>query len=391
MGFNREQEEFIRLVNGGSGVSASQYAALVARMNSLEAQLSATQDTVKKQTENASVQNLLKNSDFERTNDAYQGSGGADLAFWFRGVDVAQPINATTVPKWEQTQGWIELSTVADADDVSYNFVQRTIKPGITYYLQFLAKLRDGVASSGFNFQAGLWSKTTNNWLSASLVSNTGGAPTVQKIGPAAAATTYGYKVVALFDGGAVVTSAEGTVVGAAALSATNLNRVSWLSVANSTGYRVYRTLGGATLGLIAEINSGGTSFDDVGVTLQAGVAPPASNPPTAKIVAGNWTGQLTSDWKTFRFVLSVPAGYNLGAEGAADQWLRFGMKGSGTAPAVLVDRVYLATTPGAWAQNPADLTAVADIVSNPYGNYGQTNYGNPYDYQYDQDGNRIY
>lgn len=383
---NRADEEFIRNVAGrGGGVSAAELRAITARLTSLEKELAATQAAQAAGQEMVSLTNLLRNTDFDHDFLSYDGAGTTDLAYWYRGIDMANKISGASTPKWDQAQGWLELSTLADGDDLSYNFPIRTIKPGATLYLQFVAKLKDGGMVNGFNFQAGIWDKTPgiDTWIAASIVGASTSAPTVSKIGPAAAATTYGYKVVATFDGGALIVSDEGTVSGAAALTGTDFNRIAWSPVANAINYKVYRTTGG-TLGLLAEINSGGSSFDDTGTILLAGVTPAASAPPQAKILVGNQIAQLTGEWKTFRFIVGVPSGYNLSATAADGQWLRLGYKsGSGTLPTVLIDRIALSFTPGAWSQSADDLKASSDIVSSVVGDYSIPDYQNPPNYSY--------
>jgi hypothetical protein len=382
--FTRSEEEIIRLLRGGNGMATAELAALTARVRSLESDLRATQAAQTAAQETASLQNLLKNADFEHSFDSYEGSGGTDLAFWYRGIDTANKINGGTTPEWDDPAGWLELSTTADGDDLSYNFTQRTIKPGGVLYLQFIARLKDSSAANGFNLQAGIWDKTAgiDTWVAASIVGGGTSSPTVTKIGPGAAATNYGYKVAAFFEGGAVIVSDEGTVLGAAALNGTDFNRIAWASVPNATNYKVYRTTGG-TLGMIAEINSGGSSYDDTGVTLLSGVAVPTSAPPQAKVVVGNFIAQLSSEWRTFRVLVQVPSGYNLGATAADGQWLRMGFKGTGTLPTVLLDRIALSTSPGAWSPNALDLATSADIVSAPVGSYDTPIYTDVPNYSY--------
>lgn len=384
MAISRADEEVIRHLAGQNKISQSTINSILARLTTLENDLAATQAAQTAAQEMVSLTNLLRNTDFDHDFDSYDGAGGTDLAYWYRGVDTANKINGGTTPKWDQAQGWLEISTLAEADDLSYNFTLRTIKPGATLYLQFVAKLKDGGAVNGFDFEAGIWDETAGieDWVAASIVGASGAAPSVTKIGPGAAATTYGYKVAAFFDGGAVIVSDEGTVSGAATLNGTDFNRIAWSPVANAINYKVYRTTGG-TAGLIAEVNSGGSSVDDTGVTLLAGVAVPTSAPPKAKVLVGNFSSQLTGDWKTFRFVIQVPQGFNLSATAADGQWLRFGFRGTGTLPTILLDRLALSFTPGAWSQSADDFKANSDIVSSVTGDYGIPGYLNPPDFNY--------
>lgn len=106
---------------------------------------------------------------------------------------------------------------------------------------------------------------------------NTPGTPTVAPQGTAGT-TSYSYKIVAT---GTLMSTAAGaagsTVTGNATLNGTNFNRVTWAAVTNATGYKVYRTVGGATQGLIQTIGSGQTlTLDDTGLTGD-GVAAPST------------------------------------------------------------------------------------------------------------------
>jgi len=87
-------------------------------------------------------------------------------------------------------------------------------------------------------------------------------------------ATAYSYKIVAIAPNGVSAASAAGsTSTGNATLSTTNFNRVVWVAITGATAYRVYRTVGGATTGLIA--TAGNTlTLDDTGLTGDASTAP---------------------------------------------------------------------------------------------------------------------
>ena len=106
----------------------------------------------------------------------------------------------------------------------------------------------------------------------------TPGTPTVTATGTTGA-TTYGYKIVSIDTRSGLQTTPAGTEGtasdGNAALSATNYNAISWTAVANAVGYRVYRTTGGATQGLIATLmGSGSTSLNDTGLVADGTTAP---------------------------------------------------------------------------------------------------------------------
>jgi hypothetical protein len=84
--------------------------------------------------------------------------------------------------------------------------------------------------------------------------------------------TTYGYKIVAHYgNGGTTALTAEGTTAtGNATLSGTNYNIITWSAVTGATSYKVYRTTGGATQGLIATI-TGAVTTNDTGIVATGG------------------------------------------------------------------------------------------------------------------------
>jgi len=107
--------------------------------------------------------------------------------------------------------------------------------------------------------------------------------PTVtpSTIGGALAAATYGYSVTALGPGGETTPS---TAVTATTTGATSSNTVSWSSVANATGYRVYGNLGGSRQQtLMATVGPGATSWVDDGSAAATGTQPPRIN--TARLI----------------------------------------------------------------------------------------------------------
>lgn len=106
------------------------------------------------------------------------------------------------------------------------------------------------------------------------LVLITPGAPLVSPQGTVGA-TTYSYKVVATNSlGHSIASSAGTTTTGNAALSGVNFNQLTWTQVPRATGYKIYRTVGGATQGLIATLG-------DVATTNDTGLVGDGSSAPT--------------------------------------------------------------------------------------------------------------
>ncbi len=99
-------------------------------------------------------------------------------------------------------------------------------------------------------------------------------APVVTPTGTTGA-TSYSYKIVgANKDQTSVASSAGSTTTGNASLSSTNFNRVTWTASSYATYYYVYRTVGGATTGVIAVVGAGTLQLDDTGLTGDAASAP---------------------------------------------------------------------------------------------------------------------
>jgi hypothetical protein len=104
-------------------------------------------------------------------------------------------------------------------------------------------------------------------------------APAVAPTGGAAGSQTYA--VVAFNDQGDTPQSAPtNTAVGPTTLDATHYNTVNWSAVANAKGYKVIRTAGGPSQGLIATVLAGTLTFRDDNSEGAATVyTPSAANP----------------------------------------------------------------------------------------------------------------
>lgn len=127
------------------------------------------------------------------------------------------------------------------------------------------------------------------------------GAPTVNVVG-AAGAASYSYRITALtVQGETTVGTAGTTATGNAALTGSNFNRVTWTAVAGATGYRVYGRTGGSELlmatiqvttpggstkvgGGVINVNASGNGFEDTGTVTPAGAQPGANTASTYTI-----------------------------------------------------------------------------------------------------------
>ena len=146
--------------------------------------------------------------------------------------------------------------------------------------------------------------------------------------------TTYGYKITAINTFGETTPSPEGTsAAGNAVLSGTNWNIVSWSAVEGCTGYKVYRTTGGAVPTLVATVASTTLVIHDIGQG-SAGIGPPSSN------TTGQPAGVATYGYK-------VAATLGLGESAASPE----GFTTTGQAQLTSVNYVTITWTPVANAK----------------------------------------
>jgi hypothetical protein len=356
-----------------NGADAATLAALKVRLANLEnpsANAAPTPAT--------GIDNLFVNSDHDHSVLSYTGAGANDEDYrWFRGVDPATPVKtAATNPLWNRDEGWLDWSITTDADDLSYNFDKRLIRPGQSLYLMFNARLKDGLSGAGLTLEAGIWDKTVGiaNWIGAS-VSGGAGSATINavKVGPGVAATNYTYVVVAQTDRNEIVVSLPKTVMGAAALTTTDYNQISWTLTGGVLTYRIYRT--GPNPGLIGIVSSGSTTFNDVGVLIQANAPIPVPAATLAKTTITNFGTGLSSVWKTIRLTIRIPRNYNFSLTGSDKQWFRMGLRGT-SVNSIQIDRMGLSLTPGVWSPSPEDRQSVGDVVITPTGDGEQGGVG---------------
>lgn len=115
-------------------------------------------------------------------------------------------------------------------------------------------------------------------------------APTVTPTGTTGA-TNYSYTVAAVDERGgvAIASSAGTTATGNATLDGTNYNALSCAAVPGATRYAWYRTVGGATQGLIGVTTT--TTFNDTGIAATTSPGIPSTSPSarTATVPAGTF------------------------------------------------------------------------------------------------------
>jgi len=361
-----------------NGVDPATLAAIETRLADLENPGTRTTPTPA-----TGIDNLFVNSDHDHSVLSYTGAGANDEDYrWFRGVNAATPVKtAATNPLWNRDEGWLDWNITTDADDLSYNFSKRLIRPGQSLYLMFNARLKDGLSGAGLTLEAGIWDATGGiaNWIGAS-VSGGAGSATINavKVGPGAAATNYTYVVVAQTDRNEIVVSLPKTVLGAAALTTTDYNQISWTLTGGVLTYRIYRT--GPNPGLIGIVSSGSTTFNDVGVLVQANAPIPVPAATLAKTTITNFGNGLSSAWKTIRLTIRIPRNYNFSLTGSDKQWFRMGLRGT-SANSIQIDRMGLSLTPGVWSPSPEDRQSVSDVVIAPTGDGEQAGVGVDFDH----------
>ena len=215
----------------------------------------------------------------------------------------------------------------------------------------------------------GFWLDTTNDLVGATGLSVLGrllqtalatpGSITVTNVGTAGA-TTYTYVLVALSGTGVTPAgAASSTATGNATLDGTNYNTLAWTQVAGATGYRVYRTVGGATQGLIATIAAGTTvTVNDTGLAGGGETAPTVNTTGTLLLGSADETLAslaLATDADTG---LSWPTANALGVHAGGTEYFR-------VQPAVVI--LSSAATFG-WSSgalgNPYDLILARDAAN---------------------------
>lgn len=324
------------------------------------------------------IDNLFINGDFDHSVLSFTGAGANDEAYlWYRGVDATMKVkNAATNPLWNRDQGWLEWAISTNADDLSYNFSKRLIRPGQTYYLQFNARMKDGLSGAGMSLEAGFWDKTggIDNWITASLSGGAGSSTiTVTKVGPGAATTNYTYVLVAITDKNEVIVSAPKSVTGATTLNTTDYNQIGWTLTGGILSYRIYRTT--PNPGLIGIVSSGSSTFNDTGLLLQANAPIPAPAAVQAKTTIASFGNGLSANWRTIRLAIRVPRNYNFSLTGADKQWFRMGLRGT-SVNSIQMDRMGLSLTPGVWSPSPQDRQSNGDTVIAPTGDGEQAGIG---------------
>jgi len=286
------------------------------------------------------------------------------------GVNTGTPITTSSNSMWDSSFGYVATDSITAADDISQQFDRREILPGVTYFNTFLARKGGSGASADTRLKVGLWDTNLNDWITGSVNGAGGAAPTVAPVPGSGGSTTYKYRVVAVTDTGYTIVSDEATITNSfAVLNASNYNAISWTGFGGVIEYQVYRTSG--TVSLIARLTSANTSYNDIGTNITSPTTVPTANPPKAVTEVPDFGGLVTTSWQVFRASIVVPAGYDVSASSAGNQFFRIQLFGSAPADLIYFDRIGLSTTPGGWQASANDLTATDDVSINPVGDDG--------------------
>lgn len=364
--------------------SESQDRALRDRLDNLEESI----PTPIPVTNDAAIDNLIDDSDYNYSDDAFRNAGitpGAagdanNRAYnWFRiqratallVEDDAHSLKGAAhslfggetndTPRWSKTDGWAELGTApAGVDwDICCPLPNNFITPSMRFYVQMLARLRTGTALPGeVRF---FWSfyDNTNTAPRPDLIRGGTFALNGAVYGPVAA-TTRTYKLIVSTDYGTQVESTVKVVNNApAVLTPANGVALNWERYRGFTNVEIYVTVAGASF-LVGIIGNGDNSFNDVGQTLGPVAAVPsvAGNTPVALALTRPGDFTPTQDWDGWDFTISVPQTYNFGNT-TGKQWLRGGVMGAmGEGHQLEIDRIGVSTGPGKWSISANDRNA---------------------------------
>lgn len=189
-----------------------------------------------------------------------------------------------------------------------------TVTESLTGFTQ--AVLTNTVAPSG-SFTCALVVEV----LSCGAPLTTPGAITITH-GGTPASTSYSYRVTALNAyGDTLPGSISTTATGPVTLSGTNTNILNWTAVTGATAYRVYRTAGGATQGVIATPTT--NTATDTGIVADGTVVPTVNTTAEVHLIieaAGPYAGSVTT-WSPGGFIGNVSVEFEYSDDGGTT-WL---------------------------------------------------------------------
>ncbi len=266
------------------------------------------------------------------------------------------------IPRWDRTNGWAELgSNSADTWDIATPLPLNLVRGGLRFFFRVIISLRSGaVTDDPVRMFAGIWDATAaQKRFLESTNFNLSVAPV-----PAAAATTYTYKIIADLDNGRTIASNSVTIAtGPATLSTTTYNRLTWENATGLLRFRIYRETGGVVKRVFT-ITNGAHEFNDIGMDEgETPVTMPGASErrPIAYAVSGAFNPTTYGIWQSVNIIIDIPGTYDTSAT-TGRQWLRFGLEGvCGDVRMLLVDRVLLSTSNGGWQRSARDRNRIAN------------------------------
>lgn len=353
--------------------------ALSTRLDSVEGMI----PTIAPPDITSSISNLIDNSDFAWSTDAYTTPGilPGDVTkpnnrvynwYWMeratallvedethslKGPDFPPP-DADDIPRWNKINGWAELGeSGATPYDICCPLPNNYVTPGMRLYLQMLVRLRTSTAVPGdIKFFWEFWDNTNTAPL-PDIIKGSAFTLTAATFG-IMGATTRDYKLIVETDAGDEVESTVATVTDApASLTPTNGVSLAWPRYPGFTQVSIYVTVGGNSF-LVGIVGDGSSAFLDTGQTLRPVDSVPSVSGTVARAYAQTRVFVPSLDWVEYDFSIIVPSTYNLGLT-TDRQWLRGGVVGlMGDSNQLQIDRIGVSTGFGLWSISANDKNA---------------------------------
>lgn len=329
----------------------------------------------------ASISNLIDNSDYGWSKDAYEnlgitpGTAGDpnNRAYnWYRmeratallveddAHSLKGPAHSgfagetSDTPRWSKLEGWAELGSAgATPWDICCPLPNNFVIPGMRLYIQMLARLRTASPlPATLRYFWEMWDNTNSAPLPAVIQGSafTLNAATFGALG----ATTRAYRLIVDTDNGDQIESVTTTITNApASLSPTNGVSLSWPAYGGFTQVSIYVLVGGSAF-LVGIIGDGATAFLDTGQTLRSVPALPSAIGTKPQAYA-EINFPIGLSWVEYDFNLLVPQTYNFSLT-TGKQWLRGGIIGlTGEGHQVEIDRIGVSTGWGLWDWSGTD------------------------------------
>lgn len=334
----------------------------------------------------ASISNLIDNSDFSWSDDAYRnpaitpataGNPNNRAYNWFWSLrstallvaNDAQSLkgplhgapDAAGIPKWNKINGWAELGDTSGATpwDIACQLPNNFVTPSMRFYIQMLVRLGSAAVLPGtVKFFWEFWDNTNTAPLPA-VIKGAAFDVTANTFGPVGA-TTRDYQLIVQTDYGDQVASNVETVLDApASLTPTNGVALSWPRYPGFTQVSIYVTVGGNS-SLVGIVGDGSGAFNDVGQPLRPVDSIPSVAGTEPRAYAQTRVFVPSLGWAEYDFAIGVPATYDF-SKTTGKQWLRGGIIGNmGANNQLQIDRIGISTGFGLWNISANDRNAAS-------------------------------